>query len=328
MNTPRMRIYFVLGFLLLCLLSLTTKASEKIRSGATALVAPLWHSLKGTKGEKGNGISAIAYEQVVHENRHLRVEIHEIKEMVRREIALLEELKQLGVVAHDDVDPIKTRYWHRFNLLLQLKALPAEIIYRSAAFWDESCWINVGTETNAALGVSIVAKNSPVVIGNAIVGVVDEVGAKRSRVRLVTDAGLVPSVRVMRKTESGEELYLAKGEIHGCGQPLWRTHGHQLKGVGFNSDFSDDLSPSRDLRTGVESNKKSGGVPVPIICKGDLLVTTGMDGVFPKGFHVATVTHVYPLKEGDYYYEIDAAPVVGNLDEIADVFVLPSLEEL
>ena len=55
----------------------------------------------------------------------------------------------------------------------------------------------------------------------------------------------------------------------------------------------------------------------------DLLVTTGMDGVFPEGLHVATVTKIRPLKEGDYYYQLEAIPTAGNLEEISIVSILP-----
>lgn len=340
MNHPRPRLYIGLSLVLLCLLSLASIVTEKVRGSALFVAAPLWQSVKGTKEalvseKRSHGKTRLTWEnheQLVLENKRLRGEIQEIREMVRREIALLEEMKsQQGdhpaeISLNEVADTIKKRYWHKFNQLLQLKAIPAQIIFRSAAFWDACCWINVGSDTNTVLGMPVIAKDSPVVVGDTIIGVVDEVGAKQARVRLITDSGLVPSVRVLRKLENGEELYLAKGEIHGSTRALWRSHDNLLKGVGFNCDFADDVGGSRDLRTGVEIDKK-GSSPIPIIQKGDLLVTTGMDGVFPRDFRVASVTYVYPLKEGDYYYEIDAIPAAGNLNDLSNVFVLPTLGE-
>lgn len=245
------------------------------------------------------------------ENRRLTTEISDIKENLKREIALLEEMKV------DAVLPMtKKRYLHQMNLLMQLKAVPAKIIYRSPAFWDQCCWINVGEQTNEALGIAIVSKNSPVVVGDSIVGVVDEVGPQQSRVRLLTDSELTPSVRVLRNGQ-----YLAKGEIHGSGRPLWRGKSGLLKGIGFNYDFDDEEGPGRDLRTGKASKSDR---EIPLIHPRDLLVTTGMDGVFPPNFRVAEVVEVYPLEEGDYSYEIEAKPSAGNLDDLTRVFVLPA----
>ena len=58
---------------------------------------------------------------------------------------------------------------------------------------------------------------------------------------------------------------------------------------------------------------------------GDLLITTGMDGVFPKDIPVAHVTKIAPLKEGSPSFEIEAQLCVGHLNNLLDVTVLPSL---
>jgi cell shape-determining protein MreC len=247
-----------------------------------------------------------------------------------RELALLEELKGMGAnVPKEDLEEIesmtKKRYWQQFNLLHQLKAVPAKIICRSPAHWDQSCWINVGTDTNESLGIVVVAKNSPVVVGDAIVGVVEEVGAKQSRIRLLTDASLPISVRALRRAPDGTEMLLAKGEVYGSGQPLWRGQRHLLSGVGFNYDFEDDEGPARDLRTGKVAGAPKEAQNIALIQEGDLLVTTGMDGVFPPNFPVAEVVRVHPLGEGDYSYAIDAVPSAGNFDDLSHVFVLPPL---
>lgn len=68
---------------------------------------------------------------------------------------------------------------------------------------------------------------------------------------------------------------------------------------------------------------QSSAPAIPIICESDILVTTGMDGVFPPGLRVAEVTRIFPLREGAYTYEIEAVPVVGNLDTLQTVFIIP-----
>ena len=111
--------------------------------------------------------------------------------------------------------------------------------------------------------------------------------------------------------------------LQGKSQPLWRSSSLELKGFGFNYDFSDEEGPARDLLTGKadESDRET----VPIIEAGDLLVTTGLDGIFPEGIPVAYVKQVDKLKEGDFYYSIRAIPCATHLNQLKNVFVLPSI---
>jgi rod shape-determining protein MreC len=52
-----------------------------------------------------------------------------------------------------------------------------------------------------------------------------------------------------------------------------------------------------------------------------------LDGVFPPGLDVATITKIHPLKEGDYYYELEAKPTAGNMYNLSYVFVIPPVSE-
>ena len=249
-------------------------------------------------------------------------------------------------------------------------AVAARIIFRSPSTWNSSLWINVGQETNESYEKPLVAKNSPVLVGDCVVGVIDYVGRKQSRVRLITDSGLVPSVRVARGGEQNRALaenvndlisyihthgeffedpkeksyleealqkfkyklfekrhtwYLAKGEIHGQSHPSWRTDGHILKGSGFNYDFEDEWGPARDLRTGEPLIANKEFKSMPLVKIHDLLITTGMDGVFPPHLKIGTVTKIDLLREGDYSFELEAKPSVGNLDELNWVYVIAPL---
>ena len=96
-----------------------------------------------------------------------------------------------------------------------------------------------------------------------------------------------------------------------------------LSGVGFNYDYADDEGPARDLRTGraVGSNLPA----QPILKEGDLLVTSGLDGVFPAGLLAGTVSWIAPLKEGSYAYEIEVRPAAHCLNDLHTLFILPSL---
>jgi cell shape-determining protein MreC len=241
---------------------------------------------------------------------------------------------------------------------LHPKAALAQVIYRDPSSWSSSLWVGVGEEDNEALGSAVIARNSPVVKGGSLVGVVEYVGKKQSRIRLITDSGLTPAVRVVRKGRPNEilsliealseklkekegvfpfieqldalkekmesdkgEIYLAKGELRGNGAPYWRSRNPILKGVGFNYDYSDADGPARELRTG--RPLVGSGQPIPLIEEGDLLVTSGLDGVFPKGIRVAVTTSVSPLKQGSFAYEIEATPTAPSLNDLKFVFILP-----
>jgi rod shape-determining protein MreC len=200
---------------------------------------------------------------------------------------------------------------------------------------------------------------------------VEYVGGSQSRVRLITDSRLVPSVRSVRGNaqnryllehldalnfslelrddlfsseqeskalsqilhrlkntlqQSPGDFHLAKGEIRGTSNPLWRSRSQVLKGIGFNYDFPDPEGPARDLRSGETYDASRKGEAISLLLPGDLLVTTGLDGVFPPGFRVAIVSKVERLKEGASSYDIEAVSTAGNLEELTHVFVLPPSE--
>lgn len=283
--------------------------------------------------------------QLQIENLNLRTQIEHAYEW------LLFEQKAASQLADNSF--LQKRGEHiRQRLTEQLLAIPAQVIYRDPSLWSSSLWVNVGEKTNRALGKKVVAKNSPVLSDGSLAGVVEFVGEKQSRIRLITDSGLCPSVRVCRGPVQNRELihhidalikllehrsdiekegamaqlqtlkkslgtdwedgYLAKGEVHGSSTPFWRSRAPMLKGIGFNFDFPEEAAGSKT---------------VPILKEGDLLVTTGLDGVFPPGFSVGTVTHVTPRQAGDPTYEIDVRPIVTHLNDLRTLFILPPVSD-
>jgi rod shape-determining protein MreC len=252
------------------------------------------------------------------------------------------------------------------RLQRQSKSIAAKVVYRDPAFWSEVFWIDVGHHDNKDVGYDIVMKNSPVVMGDVIVGIIDYVGKRHARVRMITDPTVCVAVRVSRGAEQNQQLlshlnkvveqlkfredlffspeersstvnilshlqdnlktavhdrYLAKGELNGSVSPLWRRRTECLKGVGFNYDYADAEGPARDLRTG-----EAQGVSEMLLKEGDLLVTTGMDGVFPEGFHVAVIEEISPLEEGAIAYELEARSLILNFDDLYHVSVLPPMK--
>ena len=120
-----------------------------------------------------------------------------------------------------------------------------------------------------------------------------------------------------RLEEEKAPLYLAKGILQGAPAPLWRKTGTQLVGMGFNYDFADKQGASKRINL---------MQPHSLLQEGDLLVTTGMDGVFPPDLFVAFVTKIYPLKEGDVSYQLEARPYISNMDRLKSCTIIPPIE--
>jgi rod shape-determining protein MreC len=367
--------YFFLILFFLSVLCLPKESSEKMRSVAICSLSPCWRGLHLLKekvaflamfpfsSERRSSETSLEREQLTLENQLLKSQMQSVREWLLHEDRIQAQTLHYQSLVQNAAEGafFKRRSQELLRVLeLQTCSLAAKVIYREPAFWSSACWIDLGEQSNEKVGKRVVGKNSPVLVGPSIVGVVEYVGRRQSRVRLITDSGLVPSVRAVRGDEQNRYLlehldplilaldlredlfaskeermaflqalyrlqrmlgqplgdsYLAKGELHGTSQPLWRSRSSLLKGIGFNYDFADAEGAARDLRS-----------PIPLLSEGDLLVTTGLDGIFPPGFRVAILSSVQPLQEGASSYEIQAVPTVGHLDELTHVFVLPPYE--
>lgn len=232
----------------------------------------------------------------------------------------------------------------------------AKIIFRNPNTWNDFFWINMGKKDNHQ--EPKIALHSPILYEGKLIGLVDYVGKKQSRVQLITNASLAISVRAYRgegqykdcleaieslkqlpQVEQDTQLqskltllekdlsldtahhYLAKGELYGSSHPLWRSKGQCLEGRGFQCQFSDEKNPKRDLLTGKAQNDPLDRT-LPILNKGDLLITTGFDGVLPRGLEVARVTEISPLSEGECTYSLKAKPLAGKLKDLNYVEVI------
>ena len=351
--------YIILGGALFLLASLPAFFVEKFRGGTIGAASWVFRGASKLLEAK-----SYEKERLEGENHLLRIEVGKLR-------ALLEQREKIASLHQElKVPGLSPRRCEEIEYLTGIICLsvPARVIYRDPGSPSSTLWVNVGEETNRVLGRKAVQKNSPVILGRCVVGAVDYVGKKQSRIRLISDVALTPSVRAVRGyqqnmflAESIEGIlrhlsarndgvisnqekmrmktvweavkekisadssswYLAKGVLQGAATPLGRSVNHTLRGVGFNYDFPDVEGPARELATGKVMDGQSAIPAIPIILESDILVTTGMDGVFPPGLRVAEVTKIFPLREGAYTYEIEAVPVVGNLDTLQTVFIIP-----
>ncbi len=379
--------YIIFAVAIFFVLSIPGNTVGKGRSAVSEVVVPIWsvcHNIKLIASRPfqwmfGSGKKAVLRfeeenQRLQLENQQLHEELERFQRILQHEQFIEYQISRLESMNSGMVPKVEKHYDELGRLLgYQLQALPASVVSRDPSSWGSSLWLNVGEADNDRMGRFVVMKDSPVVLGTSLVGVVDYVGTHQCRVRLITDAGLNPSVRAMRGypqamlvgeqiytllqiltsrltdlhphggkddlvyalevwqesllNNKGHSWYLAKGYLQGSSMPLWRSGGSVLKGVGFNYDFSDEEGEAKDLRTGKRISALTDiDEPVePIIKVNDVLVTTGMDGIFPPGLRVATVSKIDPLKEGGYFYGLEAVPTAGSFADLSLLYVLPPI---
>lgn len=233
-----------------------------------------------------------------------------------------------------------------------------KMIFQPTAPWGNTVWVDVGYKTSPLpIGLQ---RNCPVLSGDVAVGLVDFVGAYASRVRLLSDPLVHPAVQIRRQgvdihgvqravsflqetlkkhpdimpsRKAARALFkllsccpchlsddkstrFARGELQGAEK---MTDPSMWKGVGFALEISAD---------------GKGGVPIRV---GDVLETSGLDGLFPQGLIVAKVTSVAPTEEGATTFHILARSEAENflhLDYLTilaaqpqEVFHVPTLQD-
>ena len=290
----------------------------------------------------------------------LRLAIFQHQEQLLRQQGSLPSSSPLLLPLHQEAEKSLKRFSESLGYAFQ--AIPAKVIWRHFDFWGDWLWVKMGQQDACSLTGQL-SLNSPVILGDALIGIIDYVGPRYSRVQLISNPRFVPSVRAIRggmadlftsahiahvlSTLSKESLssptlhelrelqkkmqnpqstqYAAKGELRGRASCSKQRGKLLLQETGFNLEFPDEESPSQELWT-VHCTKKEQAA-FSLLQEGDLLITTGLDGFFPRGLKVATVIEIFPLQEGDYYYELLAEPLVDLWKDFSYVYILPPLEE-
>nr|NGX36367.1 hypothetical protein [Candidatus Anoxychlamydiales bacterium] len=204
--------YFFLIIFLLFMLSLSKGSVDRVRNTAISSIAPTWINLNKmgrfllkTPPLMNFQKNDLEKEKLFLENNMLKNQINGIYEWLFFENRIEDQVDKFKILKKENQKDIylKDFFQRRAEeikeiLKVEYLALPAKVIFRSPTSWSSSLWINVGDKNNEEVSKLIIAKNSPVVLGQNLIGVVEYVGYNKSRVRLITDAGLIPSVRALR----------------------------------------------------------------------------------------------------------------------------------
>lgn len=344
--------YFILAFLCFGLLNFKLQRLEKIRGPFFGFEELFAAASKDAKG--------LELAELKSENMHLKSQLDEVKGYLLSEDHV-ESIFQKCIKYENDYDLEFSAYYKRrldgvAELLSHAKwQVTANVIYREPSNWSSAIWVDAGETHNKMYKKKIIAVDSPVIFGDHLVGVVEKVDKYKSLVRLITDSRVTPSVRCVRGYEqdayiknhmmrlkevlslqdgkyaplenalalqidnfNGEEQtdFLGKGYVSGSSHPIWRGRSLCLQGTGFNYNFGDDEGAPQSLH---ENSK------IPLFQKGDVLLTTGMDGVFPANLLVAFVTKVFPMKEGAVSCDLQAKISLPEFIDLRKVTILPPL---
>lgn len=208
--------YLLFTFILFGTLSLSDRFSNSLRSKLVASLGDSWEKaslLRNLLFREKQGVESKDALLLEMENHSLKLQIKAFEEWLLFDGRIDDEIQRLKILKENDVDDL---YWKDFFsrrseelstlLEMQLQAVPAKVVFREPVSWSSSLWIDVGEKDNEKLCRQIVTVDSPVVLGNKLVGIIEYVGEKRSRVRLLTDSGFIPSVRAVRGKRQDDEL--------------------------------------------------------------------------------------------------------------------------
>ncbi|HSF18865.1 MAG TPA: rod shape-determining protein MreC [Vicinamibacteria bacterium] len=176
--------------------------------------------------------------------------------------------------------------YRRLSSVLELaERLDHEPIVAEVIGLDASAWFQTITVNRGKnRGVEL---NSPVIASGGLVGRIVSVGEEVAQVQLLTDRDCSVGALLSRTR--------IRGMVTGSG---------------------DERSP-----TGLTLNYVSN---LEDVVEGDAIVTSGMDGIYPKGIAIGRVSSV---RNGPRLFKLVTVEPAANLGRIEEVFILPPLGE-
>jgi len=200
--------------------------------------------------------------------------VRERDELSREVAALHAQVRSLDLIIHENSE---LRDLLKFKQRLSLKTIACEVIARDdGAGWWQTIRLDKGHEEG-------IQENMPVITPDGIVGRTTEVSAQTCEVLLISDRSFKSSVRFEKEGSFGI--------LHGGGVSLRGTHsiGVLFVPTPFQVDY---VRKDLDIR------------------QGELVVTSGLGGIFPAGLMVGRVVRMSPDETGLYQH----AEVVPSAD--------------
>jgi rod shape-determining protein MreC len=172
--------------------------------------------------------------------------------------------------------------YRRLSSVLELaERMPGDPIVAEVTGLDASAWFRTITvNRGTARGVSL---NAPVIAAGGLVGRVISVGPDVAQVQLLTD----------RDCSVG--ALLARTRIRG----VVAGSGEQASPTGLTLNYVSNLEN---------------------VVEGDLIVTSGMDGIYPKGIAIGRVASV---RNGPRLFKLVTVEPAASLNRLEEIFILP-----
>ena len=179
--------------------------------------------------------------------------------------------------------------YRRLSSVLELaERIPGNPVVAEVIGVDASAWFRTITvNRGASQGVAL---NAPVIASGGLVGRVISMGSDVAQIQLLTDRDCSVGALLARTR--------ARGVVAGSGE--------QASPTGLTLNYVSNLEE---------------------IVEGDVIVTSGMDGIYPKGIAIGRVASV---RNGPRLFKIITVEPAANLDRLEEVFILQaaSLSEI
>jgi rod shape-determining protein MreC len=174
--------------------------------------------------------------------------------------------------------------YRRLSSVLELaERIPGNPIVAEVVGLDASAWFQTITvNRGTAHGVAL---NAPVIAAGGLVGRVISIGSDVAQIQLLTDRDCSVGALLARTR--------ARGVVAGSGE--------QASPTGLTLNYVSNLED---------------------VVEGDLIVTSGMDGIYPKGIAIGRVGSV---RNGPRLFKLVTVEAAANLDRLEEVFILEAV---
>jgi rod shape-determining protein MreC len=192
---------------------------------------------------------------------------------------LKEEVSRLEQALWMERDVVAS--YRRLSSVLELaERIPGNPIVAEVVGLDASAWFHTITvNRGTAHGVVL---NAPVIAAGGLVGRVISIGSDVAQIQLLTDRDCSVGALLARTR--------ARGVVAGSGE--------QASPTGLTLNYVSNLED---------------------VVEGDLIVTSGMDGIYPKGIAIGRVGSV---RNGPRLFKLVTVEPAANLDRLEEVFIL------
>lgn len=197
---------------------------------------------------------------------------------------------------------------------MQGQLLPAQVVGEDPVWWRTSRLVDVGRSHGAKRGVAVISshftvdageaegtqKGMTILLGEALIGWVEEAATHTSLVRLTSDAGTKVKVKIGRMEETGFVLIDRYFWLTGRGEGMMEIHDVERRDVEERVVRSGDLVLSDPFSPLLPTGLTIGRITSMTIDRGNPL------------FAILTVESEVPLDELRRVYVYDPAPAVAE----------------